>query len=519
MNSLLQQIKSAIRSRRFACYRLVVAAVAGSLFLTTLSHAPALAQDGYTQAYMIGKQKVSLEVGKQFIDALKLFDTSNYDEASKRIDALLAKDPGIAGFHYLRGAIMEKRNRAADAYDEAKKAIKIDPSYPVPYTLLGNSSLLMGKLEESKQAFLTYLKLAPNESNSKQVRDIIKEIDKEMKTAQELYPSPPGTYVGRITSNGVVHWANEKMPVKVYIAPGEGIPGYKPEYLAVLHKCFSEWEAAANGAVKFQFVNQSVGSHIEVIWTNDSTRLVNPSEGGHTLFQASTRGIEHAETILLTQIPGSRVNENSMHIVGLHEIGHALGINGHSDNSDDIMFLGFQLDNATDRNLSERDAKTLVALYGMPTTGFKKSGDNKDLQKMVRSSNPINKAMAMNNEAGTMLEKGQYSAAIAKFREALALAPDLDLVSDNLRIALTKYAADLMTAQQFEEAAPVLKELIEREEKAADINRLLRSLKAYKRVLDTLGRKAEADSTNQRINALSLQQTRTEIQSGTNLPR
>lgn len=514
MNSLLQQIKSAIRSRRF-----IVAAVAGSLFLTSLSYAPVLAQDGYTQAYMIGKQKVSLELGKQFIEAFKLFDTSNYDESSKRIDALLAKDPGIAGFHYLRGAIMEKRNRPADAYEEAKKAIKIDPTYPIPYPLLGNSCLLMGKLEESKQAFLTYLKLAPNEPNCKQVRDIIKEIEKEMKTAQELYPSPPGTYVGRITSNGVVHWASEKMPVKVYIAPGEGVPGYKPEYLTVLHKCFSEWEAAANGAVKFQFVNQSVGSHIEVIWTNDSTRLVNPSEGGHTLFQASTKGIEHAETILLTQIPGSRVNENSMHIVGLHEIGHALGINGHSDNSDDIMFLGFQLDNATDRNLSDRDAKTLVALYGMPSTGFKKGGDNKDLQKMVRSSNPINKAMAMNNEAGTLLEKGQYSAAIAKFREALALAPDLDLVSDNLRIALTKYASDLITGQQFEEAAPVLKELIEREEKAADINRLLRSLKAYKRVLDTLGRKAEADSTNQRINALSLQQTRTEIQSGTSLPR
>lgn len=512
MKSVLQQIKSVIRGRR-----LIVAALTGSLFLSSLS--PALAERAYEQMYVIGKQKVSVELGKQFIDALKLFDTSNYDEASKRVDALLAREPGVAGFHYLRGAIMEKRNRTADASEEARKAIKIDPTYPLPYTLLGNCCLLMGKLEESKQAFLTYLKLAPSEPNCKQVRDIIKEIEKEMKTAKELYPSPPGTYLGRITSNGVVHWASEKMPVKVYIAPGEGVPGYKPEYLAVLNKCFAEWEAAANGTVKFQFVKESVGSHIEVIWTNDSTRLVNPSEGGHTLFQASTKGIEHAETILLTQIPGSRVNENSMHIVGLHEIGHALGINGHSDNSDDIMFLGFQLDNATDRNLSERDAKTLVALYGMPSTGFKRGGDSKDLQKMVRSSNPINKAMMMNNEAGSLLEKGQQSAAIAKFKEALALAPDLDLVSDNLRIALTSYASNLVKNDRLEDAAPVLKELIEREGKASDLNRLVNALRLYKTVLERLGRQAEADSTGQRLNALTSQPTRTEIQSGTNLPR
>jgi predicted Zn-dependent protease len=46
----------------------------------------------------------------------------------------------------------------------------------------------------------------------------------------------------------------------------------------------------------------------------------------------------------------------------LHEIGHTLGIVGHSDNRDDIMFYSIDVSPREGR-VSERDVKTLSELY------------------------------------------------------------------------------------------------------------------------------------------------------------
>ena len=46
--------------------------------------------------------------------------------------------------------------------------------------------------------------------------------------------------------------------------------------------------------------------------------------------------------------------------IALHEIGHALGINGHSSDSKDIMFMSVDKNQTT---LSRRDVETLKALY------------------------------------------------------------------------------------------------------------------------------------------------------------
>jgi hypothetical protein len=46
-----------------------------------------------------------------------------------------------------------------------------------------------------------------------------------------------------------------------------------------------------------------------------------------------------------------------------HEFGHALGINGHSDNPSDVMFYGRQVNKPEDVPVSPRDLNTLRAAY------------------------------------------------------------------------------------------------------------------------------------------------------------
>jgi predicted Zn-dependent protease len=56
-------------------------------------------------------------------------------------------------------------------------------------------------------------------------------------------------------------------------------------------------------------------------------------------------------------------DSDTIYRVVLHEMGHALGLGGHSEEPEDIMFGSI---NGLARGLSERDRDTLKELYSRP---------------------------------------------------------------------------------------------------------------------------------------------------------
>lgn len=77
--------------------------------------------------------------------------------------------------------------------------------------------------------------------------------------------------------------------------------------------------------------------------------------------------MQTATVVILTvpTIERHGISDNQMRFISLHEVGHALGLIGHSPNPADIMFLGESLADIT-RYLSERDRQTLIRLYALP---------------------------------------------------------------------------------------------------------------------------------------------------------
>ena len=100
-------------------------------------------------------------------------------------------------------------------------------------------------------------------------------------------------------------------------------------------------------------------------WTSDPSQLSKRSESGETQVFVGPEGvIQNAKIILLTlPITSLRaVSDNLIRLVSLHEVGHALGLLGHSQNPADVMFFSEPLTDER-KELSTRDSKTIVRLY------------------------------------------------------------------------------------------------------------------------------------------------------------
>ena len=140
------------------------------------------------------------------------------------------------------------------------------------------------------------------------------------------------------------------MPITVYV--------YNGAYRNQILEAFRTWQTETGGLVKFTLANTPNAGIVVKYHSNLPGNAV-----GTTKKNASGSTITHAE-ILIKDYPYSPKLENFVYSTALHEIGHALGIEGHSSGKDDIMYP--QGKSLTERQtLSARDITTLKWLYNV----------------------------------------------------------------------------------------------------------------------------------------------------------
>ena len=173
--------------------------------------------------------------------------------------------------------------------------------------------------------------------------------------------------------NRIIRWDEKTFPLKIAITDNSNIE-LPPYYRVEILEAFAQWQSSVN-FLKFEEIQNSKDADIVV----DIVPLPdNVCEGqvcryvvGYTTPKYNGAKLKKMIISLYDKDPyGNYFSDKELYNTILHEIGHALGIMGHSYSSEDLMYMTTESNNSfyapyrsSFQYLSSQDINTINLLY------------------------------------------------------------------------------------------------------------------------------------------------------------
>jgi tetratricopeptide (TPR) repeat protein len=333
--------------------------------------------------YLAGGRLITKEEYEALLlanEAYELIRQEKYRMACDILRKALAVCPTLASAHTNLGLALSEQGDTNAAIEELKQAIAIDAGKSAPWVNLASAFQNSGQLRAAIATYDEFVKRFPNHHLTPKAREIVAHLQKEVQEQQAvelaMRDKNGGTatmqdYFAYASHPGEMRWPSSKSTIRVYVASADNTPGYRSEYAGFCQDAFKEWSTASGGKLAFDFVKRQDDADITWNWTNDLTKVSSIAEGGEANVRASNKQISHADITVLTTNGSvdTPLSPNQLRAVCLHEIGHALGLIGHSPKPDDVMFCSMP-PAMTKPVLSQRDVGTIQKLYSMAAVGW-----------------------------------------------------------------------------------------------------------------------------------------------------
>lgn len=222
-----------------------------------------------------------------------------------------------------------------------------------------------------------------------------------------------------VPANRVIKW--QKMPINIYIPNSIA----RDRYSKIIESAFQEWQIASDKTVTFKKVDLPADADIVVCFVDSVENEVSEKafQAGLTKPSYKNDTFLKAEIMLLKNNPLTKKSftEKQMHIIALHEIGHAIGIIGHSPNKEDMMYYrpSFSIE-----GLSAKDINTLKLIYSPQTKNYKVA-PYVIQQKIVEAKSYIQEfpksPYSWLKLADLYRANGQYQEAIISYNKAIKI--------------------------------------------------------------------------------------------------
>ena len=224
---------------------------------------------------------------------------------------------------------------------------------------------------------LTLSKMPPTYENQKKLYDIsqLEDCDEASELADEILANMRNalmrqvgeSYVDNILyEDQLIRWNNSE-PITYAIFADNNIPA---DNIAAVKKAFQAWQTATNGEIKFKEQVGNQTANIRVNFKEDISmkeRYV-AELAGKTVPSITNNKLNRMD-VYIKQFSdkGITYTPEQIYSVAQHEIGHALGIGGHSSDTKDVMYYTGDIINkgTTLKNISNKDINTLALLYKM----------------------------------------------------------------------------------------------------------------------------------------------------------
>jgi hypothetical protein len=169
-----------------------------------------------------------------------------------------------------------------------------------------------------------------------------------------------GTYIGEMLAerdSALARWPERDRPLTIWIQPASTVPDWSSEYVTRVRDAVTDWDALGL-PVHFAFESDSARADVHVTFIDQFEEAIS----GRTKWERDDSWwITDADIVLAVHHRnGPALDDDAMHALALHEVGHLLGLD-HTEDATSIMAARVRV-----RGLSNADRATVRLLYTLP---------------------------------------------------------------------------------------------------------------------------------------------------------